>query len=392
MMRRIIALAWLNMLQLLRNPSEVVALIALPLVLTMVFGSAYANVEGKPSRLPLVDEDGTEYAAEVRALLEEEPSFAVQPMGREEAQTAVAEGDVSVAVIIPKGFGDAVEAGDAEIQTLVDPASESAFAVTAVVQGIAVRMSGNAAAAGAIMSLSPGADRFRSVYESADALWEPDPPVSVEGQTVIASEVRGESVQATGTTQSSAGFTVFFLMFVTFGGAGAILEEREQGTLRRLLITPASKATLVAGKIVGIVGAAVAQVLVLTTVGALVFGVPWARHPGAVALVLFSYILAITGLAVLVSTVVRSREQFAGAGPIFSTGLAMLGGCYWSLDIVSPFMQSIGKATPTGWAMIGLTDILARNQGVEAAVVPSLILLGFAAVTLGLGVKMLKFE
>lgn len=392
-MRRILALAWLNLLQLLRNPTEVVALIALPLALTMVFGSAYANVEGKPVRVPVVDEDGTRYSEQVRTLLGQEKSFEVDPMARSEAEQAVADGDVSVAIIVPKGFGDAVEAGKAEIQSLVDPASDSAFAITAVVQGIAVRMSGDVAAANAIASISPGAPaRFRELYASADALWEPEPPVSVKGQTVIASEVRGDAVQATGTTQSSAGFTVFFLMFVTFGGAGAILEEREQGTLRRLLVSPSGKGTLIVGKIVGIVAAAMAQVLVLTTVGQVVFGVPWGRNPLAVALILFTYILAITGLAVLVSTVVRSRDQFSGAGPIFSTGLAMLGGCYWSLDIVSPFMQAVGRATPTGWAMIGLTDVLARNQGIAAALLPSAILLGFAAVTLGLGVKMLKFE
>jgi len=391
MIRRILALAWLNMLQLLRNPGEVVALVVLPLALTLVFGATFSNMEGDAIRLPVVNEDDSEYADQVVALLEEETSFEVVERDRAAAEIDVTEGDVAVAVIIPEGFGEDVEAGAAEIQTLRNPTSDNAFAVTAVVQGIAVRMSTNAAAASVVAGVSP-AKRFEDVYVSADRLWEPEPPVSVEGQTVIASEVRGDSVQASGSTQSSAGFTVFFLMFVTFGGAGAILEEREQGTLRRLLVTPTNKAVLIAGKIVGIVGTAVAQVLVLTTAGRLLFGVPWGRHFLAEAMILFSYILAITGLAVLVSTIVRTRDQFSGAGPIFSTGLAMLGGSYWSLDVVSPFMQGVAKATPTGWAMIGLTDVLARNQGVEAALVPTLVLLGFAVVTLGLGVKLLKFE
>lgn len=69
-----------------------------------------------------------------------------------------------------------------------------------------------------------------------------------------------------------------------------------------------------------------------------------------------------------------------------------MGGCLWPIEILSPFMQGIAKATPTGWAVIGLTDIVARNQGMEAAVLPAIVLLGFAAVTLGLGVRFLKFE
>jgi ABC-2 type transport system permease protein len=391
-MRRIVALAWLNMLQLLRNPTEVVAVVVLPLALTMVFGSAFANVEGKPLRLPVVDEDGSAYSRQVVELLEEEPSFAVEPMKRAEAQQLIADGDVESAVMLPEDFGSRLEKDRAEIGVYVDPASTSAFGVTAVAQGIAVRMSGNAAAANAVIAMPWDRTSFSQAYRNANALWEPKPPVSVRGQTVVASDVRGESVQATGITQSSAGFTVFFIMFVTFGGAGAILEEREQGTLRRLLIAPVGKGTLLSGKIVGIVITAVAQTLILTTAAALIFGVPWGEQWLANATILLTYILAVTGLAVLVSTIVRSRDQFSGAAPIFSTGLAMLGGCYWSLDIVSPAMQTIAKLTPTGWAMIGLTDVLARNHGMDAVWLPAGILLAFAAITLGLGVRFLKWE
>jgi ABC-2 type transport system permease protein len=392
MMRRIAALAWLNLVQLVRNPTEVVAVVVLPLALTMVFGSAFANVEGKPMRLPLVDEDESAYSLQVKELLEEEESFDVEPMKRAEAEQLVADGDVASAVLVAEGFGRALEEGDAEIQVAVDPASTSAFAVTAVVQGIAVRMSGNAAAAEAVTTMPWVRTSYSQAYRDANALWEPKPPVSVSGQNVVASDVRGESVQATGITQSSAGFTVFFIMFVTFGGAGAILEEREQGTLRRLLVAPVNKPTLLSGKIVGIVITAAIQTLILTSAGALIFDVPWGEQWLANATILLAYILAVTGLAVFISTIVRSRDQFSGAAPIFSTGLAMLGGCYWSLDIVSPAMQTIAKMTPTGWAMIGLTDVLARNHGMEAVWLPAGILLAFAAVTLGLGVRYLKWE
>lgn len=391
-MRKVLALAWNNMLQMLRNPSELAAVIIMPLVLTMVFGSAFANVEGKPARVPFVDEDGSAYAEQVRAILAEEPSLSVEAMSRPEAEKLVTGGDVPVAVIVPEGFGQAVRAGDAEIQSLMNPQSDTAFAISAVVQGIAVRMSANAAAANAVMAIKPGATPFPQLYTLADSFWEPEPPVSVKGQTVIASDVRGESVQASGTTQSSAGMAVFFIMFVTFGGAGAILEEREQGTLRRLLITPVSKSALLGGKIVGIVATATLQTLILTAAGAMIFGVPWERQWLANAILLFCYILAVTGLAVLVSTVVRSRDQFAGASPIFSTGLAMIGGCWWSLDIISPLMRTIAKFTPTGWAMIGLTDVLARNRGLDAIGLPVLFLLAFAAITLGLGIRLLKWE
>jgi ABC-2 type transport system permease protein len=109
-------------------------------------------------------------------------------------------------------------------------------------------------------------------------------------------------------------------------------------------------------------------------------------------MVLGAYVLAGTGLAIFVTAVVRTRDQLGGLSPLVATGLAMLGGCLWPIEILSPFMRTIAQLTPTGWAVIGLTDIVARNQGIGAALLPTAVLLGFAAVSLGAGIKLLKFE
>jgi ABC-2 type transport system permease protein len=393
MMRRILALAWLNTLQLLRNPAEVVGVIVLPLALTMLFGSAFSGGEAKPMQVLFVDEDGSSYSAQVGTLLDAEESFETSAVTRIEAEDLIAKGDESVAVLVPEGFEAGLKGEGAEIEVLRDPASESAFAVTSVVAGIAMRISGDAQAAEIVVSAAPpGAVDFDTVYRTTDAKWEPKPPVYAEGQTVVASDVRGDSVIASGATLSSIGFTVWFILFMTFGSAGGILEEREQGTLRRLLVAPVTRSTIVAGKVFGIVVAAALQAFILVAVGALAFGVLWGRDPLAVFLVLGSYVLAGTGLAVFVSAVVRTRDQLSGLSPIISTGLAMLGGCLWPVEVISPFMQTVAKFTPTGWAVMGLTDVVARNQGLDAAIVPTLVLLGFATVSLGLGVRFLKFE
>ncbi|MHB1340644.1 MAG: ABC transporter permease [Coriobacteriia bacterium] len=392
-MRKILALAWLNALQLLRNPGELVGVLVLPLALTVLFGSAFAGGEAKPMQVLLVDEDGSSYSAQVGTLLDAEESFETSAVTRAEAEDLIAGGDAAVAVLVPEGFEDDLKGEGAEIQVLRDPASESSFAVFSVVQGVAMRMSGNAQTAEIVVSAAPpGSVDFDTIYDSVDKEWDPTPPIYTEGQTVVASEVRGDSVMAEGSTLSSIGFTVWFILFMTFGSAGGILEEREQGTLRRLLVAPISRSTILTGKIVGIVLAATVQALILVSVGALAFGVPWGRDPLAVLLVLGSYVLAGTGLAVLVSALVRTRDQLSGSSPLISTGLAMLGGCLWPIEVVGPLMQTVAKFTPTGWAVMGLTDVVVRNQGMQAALVPAGVLLGFAIVTIGLGTRLLKFE
>ncbi len=394
MIRRILAIAFLNVQQVLRNPAELVGVLLLPVALTLIFGTAFGGGGETPVTVPVVDEDASAYSAQVVRLLSAEPSFEVTMVARAEAERRVSAGEDPVAVILPEGFGADVERGSATIGVMRDPASQGGFATQAVVEGIAVRMSGDVAAAHVPdqMPFPVPPASFAERYTAADKLWEPVAPVSVEGQTVVASKVRGDAEFASNNTQYSTGFTVMFIMFVTFGGASGILEEREQGTLRRLLITPSHKSQLIVGKILGIVITAVLQAAILVGIGSAFFKVPWGSDPIAVVSLLLSYILAVTGLAILLSAVVRSRSQLSGLMPLLSVGLSMLGGSFWPLQIVSPFMQTVARCTPTGWAMIGLTDVVARNQGMAAAAVPTLVLLGFAAASLMLGARLLRFE
>lgn len=393
MIPKIAALAWHDLTQILRTPAQLFMTFVLPLVFTLIAGQAFSAAD-KPALVPFVDGDRSVYSRQVGELLGREDSFEIEEVSVEEAERLVADGDAAAAVIVAKGFGEALEAGNAEVEVLVDPSSDAAQAVAAVAEGIAVRMSGNAAAARAVDAMRPLTSRaaFADTYRKADARWEPAPPISVEGTTATASKVRGQSVQANGATQASAGFALYFALFMIFGGAGGILEEREQKTLSRLLATPTSQATILAGKVAGIMLAGVVQVLIFIVSGALIFDVPWGGNVLANTILLLAFILAATGLAVLTSTIVRNRDQFSGLTPLLATGLAMIGGCFWPLDIVGPTMRTIAKATPTGWAMTGLIDVLARNHGFEAVWLPALILVGFAIATFSLGILFLKWE
>ena len=72
--------------------------------------------------------------------------------------------------------------------------------------------------------------------------------------------------------------------------------------------------------------------------------------------------------------------------------MAMLGGCYWPVEITPPFMQQLAKLTPTGWAMVGLKNTVARGMGVESVLVPCAALLGMAVVFFAVGLSRLRLE
>jgi ABC-2 type transport system permease protein len=387
-------MAGLNFLQIFRDRSELVSIIGLPLLLTWVFGAAFgAGGGGGPMSVPVADQDHSVYSERIVTAIDDAKGSDARAVSEALARQLVAEGQAPVAVIVPAGFGKRIEDDEtARVYVLRDPGSANAQVIVQIVDGAATRVAANAEAARVAAGALGGTEPFVDLFTYADDLWSPDPPVGVESRVAAANTARANELEAPPNTQYSLGFTVFFVMMVAIGSAGGILEEREMGTLRRLMVAPVHRFQILAGKTLGVALVAAFEASLLVGFGAFVFGVPWGSAPLPVVLLLLSLVLAATGLGVMISALVRTRSQMSALTPILSTALAMIGGCYWPLEITSPFMQKLALATPTGWAMVGLKDVVARGMGLSSVVLPVAVLLGFAAVTLAIGTTRLKFE
>jgi ABC-2 type transport system permease protein len=400
-MSRVWNLARLNLMQVLKDRTGLITLIVVPLMLTFIFGSVLGGGE---RRIPVAvaDLDGSAQSREIVSALDE-TSYQITRTGESEAAAMASSGEAAAALVIPKGFAADVLGGvDTKVRILKDPRSTSSIAIVEAVTGRVQRVAANAATVrivqrafrdasavtGGHYSPPPPAD----VYAYADRIWSPDPPLSVSDVPVTVSKVRGSATQAMGFQQYSMGFTLMFMMFMGLGSAGGFLDEREQGTLARLLTTPTSRTELVAGKVLGIYLTVLFEAAIMVGFGAFVFNVPWGDDPLGVVMIIAAFGLATTGLGVMISTLVRTRGQVSAMTAVLATALSMLGGSYWPLDIVSPAMRTIALMTPTGWAMTGLTDVVVRFQGTSHAVLPSAVLLGMAALFLAVGVARLRLE
>jgi ABC-2 type transport system permease protein len=397
---KIATIAGLNLRQLTKDRAGFATLLAIPIMLTLLFGTVLGGGERKVS-VAIADLDGTVYSREVAGALDP-ASYATVAVDEAGAREMVSNESALAAIIIRKGFGDDVVAGnDTTLTVLEDPRSTASLAVAEAVRGRVQRVAANSETIRVVKSAFQQASSMagqplappspRDVYTYADKLWSP-PPLSVAEVSVTPSKTRGPGTQAVGFQQYSLGFTLMFMLFMALSSAGGFLDEREQGTLSRLLTTPTNRATLVAGKVVGILATVALEATIMIGFGVLVFHVPWGDDPIGVIMIVGSFALAATGLGVMASTLVRTRGQLSAVSAVSATALAMLGGCYWPLDIVSPAMRTIAYLTPTGWAMTGLTDVVVRYQGTQHAIAPSLILIGFATVFLAVGMTRLKLE
>jgi ABC-2 type transport system permease protein len=400
-MRAVITLAWLNVQQLVRDRSQLVTMIAVPLLLTTVFGMMLGGGESR-TVVAFADLDGSTYSRDVATALDAR-SYDVRKVPETEARKMVTAGQASAAIVVPKGFGDDLLTGvKSQVLLIRDPRSSASLAVSEALRGRIQRLAADAETirivrktfvqVSASSGTAQGAPSPEDVYTYAEKLWSPSPPLSVAEVKVTQSTVRGASQSPAGFQQYSLGFTLTFMLFMGLGSAGGFLDDREMGTLSRLLTTPNNKATLIMGKVAGIYATVLFEAALMIGAGVLLFHVPWGDDPMGVVMIVASYGLAATGLGVMMSTIARTRGQLSAVTAVLSTALAMLGGCYWPIDIVNESMRLVSRFTPTGWAMGGLVDVVVRNHGAAQAALPSLVLLLFAAVFLSVGLMRLRLE
>jgi ABC-2 type transport system permease protein len=128
---------------------------------------------------------------------------------------------------------------------------------------------------------------------------------------------------------------MFFTLFTGQGGVNGIFEERKQGTLQRLVVTPTPRITILIGKMLGVLVNCILQLvflfIALTIVGSILnkgFVVIWGSNYLLIGLVIVGAALASTGLGTLLAGVAKTPEQGQIYGSLINMGMAILGGAF----------------------------------------------------------------
>jgi ABC-2 type transport system permease protein len=156
--------------------------------------------------------------------------------------------------------------------------------------------------------------------------------------------------------QSVAGMTVMMLMFGLMACSVTLLQERDQGTLRRLLVSGAPRPALLLGKFLFCMVAGLLQLVILFTYGELVFGVGAFRDPMTLLVLSLTWAAAATSFGMLVAVWAKTQKQAEGLSVLLILVMAALGGCWFPIQIAElPWWADvITHATLTHWAMSGL--------------------------------------
>ena len=193
-------------------------------------------------------------------------------------------------------------------------------------------------------------------------------------------------------TNSSIGQMITWVFIPLIGLSAMLAYERQIGTLRRLLTSPTTRAVYLGGTVIGMVLTALLQMTILISFGQVVLNVNWGNSVLAIAMMLVSSTLAAAALGTMLGTLVKTESQANGLSIMVGMVMAMLGGCWYPLELFPQTVQNVVRVLPTTWTMQGMLDIALRGQGPEGVVLEMLVLFGFALVFFLVGIWRFKYE
>ena len=289
--------------------------------------------------------------------------------------TQVERGNLAAGVVIPPGYDGAVRAGHAATLRYLARPDQSSQRLGETVRGAVARQA-------ALL----GAARFAVAQHAVPSF----------GAGLAQATRISPAVPAVSVTQATAGTALFsrtlgqfdegawtelllFLFLIAMTGSVALIESRRLGVSRRMLATPTSPATVIAGETLGRVLISCVQALVIILGSALLFGVNWGA-PAGVAAVVVLFALVASGAGIFVGTLFRNEQQAIGVSLLLGLGLGALGGCMVPLEVFSPTMRRVAHITPQAWGNDAFARLVGHGASI-AGILPQLgVLAAYAAV------------
>jgi len=362
----------------LSDRRAVIVAFAVPIFIGAFIGAITGGStrEGRPKvNVALADQDGGAVSQAIVDGARADDNLNVTVTSEADARDRVEKGAIAVGVIIPRGFGDGStralrEQGGTrpELAIVYDP---SRTIEVGLVQGVMTQHIMQAVARAA------GVPRQQLPFG-----------VSTAALTAKNAPYAGYNSYA----HSFAGMGIQFLLFSALNLGIEMLVERERGLWSRLRSAPISRFTIVGGKIASMTIISLMTLLVSFGFAMVMFKVRIAGSVAGFLAVSIACSMMAAGFGLLIAALGNSPKTARGVSTLASLVMVMLGGAWVPTFVFPKWMQQVTLVVPVRWAVDGLDATTWRGLGLSSAVMPTVILLAFAALFTAISLARFRWE
>jgi len=401
-----------DLLQILRDRNSFFLLLVVPLVLIAVIGLAFGNLFGSGSSQITItvavsnQDSGVVGKTIVNALHVNTDKLQItvkQYNDPSQVTDQVANNSsVNAGIVIPAGTTDkliaAAQTGTTPtnlVQFYALPSNNDprATIVQNIVSGVLGAQFAGTSAVGQVYSVcnQPGNHCVQSSIDVQSIATTVGQARATGGSSAVQVLTAGKAVTINSFDQLVPGYAIFFALFGINAAAATILQEKEDGTFRRLLIAPIQKYALLGGKLLAQFILTLAQLVILFGIGYFAFHLHFGSFP-AVILLLIGTSFAATGLGILLVSVVKTRRQLNPIVTLVVILTSAIGGAWWPLFLEPAWMQQFAKIGITAWAMEGLNGVMILGKDF-AQVAPDILgLLAYGLICFVIALRLFRFQ
>lgn len=379
--------------QLFRDRAALVLSFLVPVGFFAIFAAVFVpDRRGmNPLRVAWVDLDGGDAAAALRNALAADPAIELlersgrveQPYSLARAEEDVRKSRIAAAVVVTSGFGGkrfvfGPNDDPPAVELLVDrtnPVAANLLAglvQKAVFQALPGRLlEGGLSAFEAFVGFEPAQRmKIQELRERAERGATAPTEARANGgawfQSPVAIRLRdleGESRRKPMIAFYAASLGVMFLLFSAAGAGGVLLEERESGTLDRLLSTRLTLPQLLLGKLVYLASLGVAQLAVMFLFGAAFYGLELGGATTPMLLLIGLPTAAVSAaFGLLLASICRTRKQLVALSNLLILTISALGGSMFPRFLMPESIQKASLVFFNSWALEGFLDVLWRGE------------------------------
>lgn len=428
-MTPLLAMVRKDLLLFFSDRRSVIVSFAVPIAIASFFGSIFNGPRtGEPAKIPvmIVDQDGTTISKAIVAGAGADRNLRLTAADAAAARDSVRRGKTAVAVIIPKGFGEAAGAAffsngnKPELELAYDPSRATELAMVRgimtqhVMEAVSREMFGGAQGRKYLEQSLPqienaaGMDApqkaaLLQMLRAVQGYYDTPGPAGASGRTgargiTMPYSVKeqpitsGANVAYNGYAHSFAGMGIQFLLFAMANLGVEMLLERQRGLWKRLRSAPVSRATLLAGKVLS--GALISLMIlgVCFLFAMVVFRVRIDGSVAGFAGVAVACALMASTFGVLVAALGNSPATARGVTTLAVLMMVMLGGAWVPTFIFPAWLQQFTLIVPVRWAVDGLDGMTWRGIPLSGAWAPIAVLLAFSALFAAIAALRFRWE
>jgi ABC-type multidrug transport system permease subunit len=167
------------------------------------------------------------------------------------------------------------------------------------------------------------------------------------------------------------------------GMGRSVAGEKRDGSLTRVFLTPTSNVTIILGTLSFYVLFELVRATFLLIFSMIVFNVKIEGSLLLIAIILVIYISISAAIGMMLSTLVKTEQQYMAMAMIVSLPTMFLSGAFFPLQSMPKVLQSVAVILPVTYASDALRGVMVKGFSLGFIAIPLLVLILFMVLAVG---------